>query len=408
MKKILCSLIAVLTLFSSVSVVSAANVGDVIGYTMYTDIIASINNHNIASFNIDGYTGVVAEDLRNYGFDVQWVPESKALYITRGTTNTVASTYVANKIPASMVGAKAQDILFTDIKCYINGTEVQSYNINGQTIVNFNDLQAFGIVTYNNDTRKLDLTVSDGLALRPDSWYQNLPKITMYAVDGRTTEVFAHEAAAYADVGWYYEPMEKLYALDGREIVVSKSEVDAYLAVGWYISPVSSSAQASSQTGQSLHVDSKKNTSYGGEWSSSEISNLNKYGQAAYNYADTAGRHVFSARIKYDKPKSKAFFLNGAIDRVGDVKLYVGKAKEIADSNAELPDYPTVHAKQFSTIQERIDYVYKLCDEIIDLEITASNYTMYIDKIDDVIKELQLEIIGIHIFESDVNGTVKK
>lgn len=207
MKKFLCAFIVMFILCTSTNLVSAANVGDVIGYTMYTDIVTSINNYNIASFNIDGYTGVVAEDLRNYGFDVQWVPENRALYITRGTTNTVTSTYVAPKIPISKVGQKAQDILYTDIKCYINGNYVQSYNINGQTIINFNDLTPFGSINYNNNTRKLDLTISDGLSFCSDEWYANLPKIIMYAEHGKTMEVFQHEAEAYATVGWFYEPV---------------------------------------------------------------------------------------------------------------------------------------------------------------------------------------------------------
>lgn len=234
MKKTIFSVTALLTLCIITCTAYAAKVGDVIGFTRYTDIVASINNHNIASFNIDGYTGVVAEDLRNYGFDVTWVAEERALYITRGTTNNVASTYVAPKIRSSVLGTKAQNILYTDIKCYINGNYVQSYNINGQTIINFNDLNCFGSVAYDNATRKLELTVNDGLAFRPNSWYTNLPKITMYAADGRTTTVYKHEAEAYAEVGWYYEPVVTMYAADGRTTTVAKSEISAYEKVGWY------------------------------------------------------------------------------------------------------------------------------------------------------------------------------
>lgn len=207
MKKIFCMLAVMIALMLMIFTVSAYEVGDVVGYTRYTDIVASINNHNIASFNIDGYTGVVAEDLRNYGFDVNWVPEERALYISRGATNAVQSNYVAQKLSAAVLGTKAQDILYTDIKCYINGNFVQSYNINGQTIILFNDLSCFGEVSYDNNTRKLDLTVNDGLVFRSNDWYTNLPKITMYAEFGKTMEVYQHEAAAYADVGWFYQPV---------------------------------------------------------------------------------------------------------------------------------------------------------------------------------------------------------
>lgn len=166
MKKLLFVFVATLMLLVVVSVVASAKVGDVVGHTRYTDIIASINNHNIASFNIDGNTGIVAEDLKNYGFNVQWVPESKSLYITRASTNTITSTYTSPEVSPSMLGQIAEEILYTDIKCYINGSFKDSYNVNGQTIINFNDLACFGSVTYDNNTRQLNLDITDGLAYK--------------------------------------------------------------------------------------------------------------------------------------------------------------------------------------------------------------------------------------------------
>lgn len=173
MKKNIVLLLCLCLAFSLITPVNAYNIGDVVGQTVYTDIIASINDYNIASFNINGYTAVVAEDLRNYGFDVQWLPEQKALYITRGATNTVASTYIAPKLSASQVGAPAQSVLYTDIKTYINGVEVTSYNIGGNTIVYFNDLAAFGSISYNDSIRRLDLEINDGLNYKisaPSTW----------------------------------------------------------------------------------------------------------------------------------------------------------------------------------------------------------------------------------------------
>lgn len=166
MKKIR-KLLAMLTLVvcsSALAVpVSAYKIGDVIGRALYTDIIASINDYNIASYNINNYTAVVAEDLRNYGFDVIWLDEERALYIDRAATNKVDSTYIAPAVPASLVGKKAQNVLYTDIKTYINGAEVTSYNINGKTIVFFEDLSVFGNIEYTEYNRRLDLGIDDGL-----------------------------------------------------------------------------------------------------------------------------------------------------------------------------------------------------------------------------------------------------
>ena len=159
-KKVLALFLMVICI---VTPVNAYKIGDVIGEAVYTDIIASINDYNITSYNINNYTAVVAEDLRNYGFDVTWVSEERALYIKRAATNNVASTYIAQKISPSQIGRKAQNVFYTDIKNYINGVEVKSYNIDGKTIVNFDDLSAFGSVKYDDTTRRIDLSINDGL-----------------------------------------------------------------------------------------------------------------------------------------------------------------------------------------------------------------------------------------------------
>lgn len=152
--------------------VAANQIGSVIGETVYTDIIASINDYNIASYNFNGYTAVVAEDLRNYGFDVKWSPEERALYITRGRTNKVASTYIAPIVSPGDVGKTAQSVLYTDIKTYINGNEVSSYNIGGNTIIYFNDLAAFGSISYSDSIRRIDLDIADGLDYKISAPYK--------------------------------------------------------------------------------------------------------------------------------------------------------------------------------------------------------------------------------------------
>ncbi len=166
MKKINILLLCLVLCLSLITPIHAYKIGDVVGQTVYTDIIASINDYNIASYNINGYTAVVAEDLRNYGFDVNWVPEERALYITRGRSNSVASTYIAPQIPSWQAGQVAGSVLYTDIKTYINGAEVTSYNIGGNTIVYFNDLSVFGSISYSDSRRRLDLDINDGLSYK--------------------------------------------------------------------------------------------------------------------------------------------------------------------------------------------------------------------------------------------------
>ncbi len=134
----------------------AARIGDVVNKTLYTDIVTKINGRDIQSYNVSGYTVVVAEDLRNYGFDVVWNDAERTLHITKNEANpTVTSTYVAPEVPANKVGKKASNVLYSDIKTYIDGKLVTSYNIGGRTVVYFNDLGCFGEVSYDDGTRTL-------------------------------------------------------------------------------------------------------------------------------------------------------------------------------------------------------------------------------------------------------------
>lgn len=45
--------------------------GGISGKVLKSDIRAYINGAPVMTYNIDGYTGVIAEELRNYGFDVE-------------------------------------------------------------------------------------------------------------------------------------------------------------------------------------------------------------------------------------------------------------------------------------------------------------------------------------------------
>lgn len=133
---------------------------NVINYARYTDIIAVINDYNIESYNIDGYTAVVAEDLANYGFTVTWDGIARALYISRDASNTyVASTYIAPVTPQSMVGKPSYSILSTDISTFINGVPVRSFNIGGKTVIFFEDLGVFGNIRYDNTIRRVFLYI---------------------------------------------------------------------------------------------------------------------------------------------------------------------------------------------------------------------------------------------------------
>lgn len=161
-------LISLFILNTTVSVFAYRN-GDVIGYSLTTDIIAQINGYDIASYNYRGNTYLIAEDLADYGFDVSYNNNTRTLYVTRDySVSQIFSTY--KKLPVSQrdVGKKAFNLLYTDIKTYIDGKYVTSYNINGRTIIAFDDLAAYGNYVWHSNTRKITLDMA-GINHKPES-----------------------------------------------------------------------------------------------------------------------------------------------------------------------------------------------------------------------------------------------
>lgn len=203
MKKILFFILTLMLLFQAIFVNAAY--GDIEGYTKYTDIVAYINHYAIESYNINGYTVIIAEDLGNFGFIVKWDEATRSLHITRNyATNEINQFSVPYETPAYNVGKDALPVLSTDISAYVNGVKTTSYNIGGKTVIDFNSLSAFGKVSWHEDLRVIKLWVEDGLEMRNTMQpLKSLPKTTLYSPDGRTISVYDHEVDAYIKVGWY-------------------------------------------------------------------------------------------------------------------------------------------------------------------------------------------------------------
>ena len=146
-------------------VTSFAKTGDVIGYAKYTDISAYINHYPIASYNINDYTAVVAEDLANYGFNVVWNGSQRALYISRNYGAQSITPYGTVYKYASVAGQYSFPYLETDIRTYVNGIQVDSFNIDGKTCIYMDSLASCGELVWAADIRAIKLWV-DGLPIK--------------------------------------------------------------------------------------------------------------------------------------------------------------------------------------------------------------------------------------------------
>lgn len=124
------------------------NPGDIIGNIYTTDIIAYIDNMPINSFNIGGRTIIAIEDLREYGFNVEWDSAARTLRADIGQVSQQRpDVSVERKAPGNICG----NIYFSDIAVEWNGAKYygDSYNIGGITCIAIEDLGA-------------DITVADG------------------------------------------------------------------------------------------------------------------------------------------------------------------------------------------------------------------------------------------------------
>ena len=137
MKRLFTAALSAALLLSLALPSSAAGTGRAVDWALYTDITAQINGHPLRSYNVNGSTAVVAEDLRGYGFQVLWDAEDRTLSVERAADSTGCPALPASwpdYTPPALtqpVGTRAQPILSTDIDTYVAGQYVRSCNIGG-------------------------------------------------------------------------------------------------------------------------------------------------------------------------------------------------------------------------------------------------------------------------------------
>lgn len=164
MKKILSIIILTTLVFTMSPNVSA--IGEITGTVRNTDIKAYINGLPVKSYNIDGWTGIVAEDLREYGFKVIWNGDARTLKVSHSIFADVTASYKFEE-NTKPIGSHAGYVYNTDILTYVNGKPVKGYNIGGQTIIVIDELQCYGDVVWNPEKREISYT-------RTEPWDINL------------------------------------------------------------------------------------------------------------------------------------------------------------------------------------------------------------------------------------------
>jgi len=122
------------------------------GSLLSTDIKAYINDRRINSYNVNGYTALIAEDLVKYGFTVDWNSEARLLTISKPEFAEFSGNAISDNEKVE-VGKKIGTAYYTDIRTIVDGVAVLSYNIGGKTAIFTDALSLFGEVSFNNEER---------------------------------------------------------------------------------------------------------------------------------------------------------------------------------------------------------------------------------------------------------------
>lgn len=149
-------------------VAAAPKPGDPLGWVLNSDVVAFIDEHPIRSYNINGFTYIVAEDLMSYGFNVEWRGSEAKLIIHSNrlaTAENYTSTY-QHTANTEVPGTHAFQYYYTDITTWIDNTRITGYNIGGNTCICMDDLAAHFSEGYvwDGNNNSLSLTTAASLS----------------------------------------------------------------------------------------------------------------------------------------------------------------------------------------------------------------------------------------------------
>lgn len=237
MKKITCTILCVMLcvlLFSGT--VFAYESYDVI----YSDITVCINHYNIPSFAVNGQSVVVLNDLPSYGFQLQETSNGGYNIICREFKEIKPAKY---EIDVNQIGTCVGTAQKNVVPVYINRYRVDSYQMNGYTLVPAEAFTAIGKVNWVPEQKALKIWI-EGLPLK--ATFDPPARNEEAAVYKETLEVVqAYRAAgeyeqAVGALDWtidtlgedspYYEPLDQLR--EEMAYIAATKNIDLCLAGG--------------------------------------------------------------------------------------------------------------------------------------------------------------------------------
>ena len=136
MKKLLYTLTSAAALCLCCGTAHAAN-GDIAGTIYNTDILTQFNHYDIQGYAIDGRTLITLEDLRFWGYNVNYVDSERTLYIDFSGQTSYPSLEPTIRGTVGDINGYYYE---SDIKAYVNGKYIKSYALDGASAVTVEEL----------------------------------------------------------------------------------------------------------------------------------------------------------------------------------------------------------------------------------------------------------------------------
>ncbi|GHV11094.1 hypothetical protein FACS1894219_01690 [Clostridia bacterium] len=148
----------IVSLFASIGATGATpKIGDKIGNVLNSDIKTYIDGNRIPSYVANNKTAIVAEELARYGFDVKWDNASRTLKLTRNPLKPFDPIQIFSDTTQKN-GTIAFPYVYTDIVTYVGGKRVDSFAINGRTVIFTDILSDYGTTVWNGTRRESKFT----------------------------------------------------------------------------------------------------------------------------------------------------------------------------------------------------------------------------------------------------------
>ena len=172
-----------------------------------TDICAYINNFPISTYNLNNQNAVYASSLRNYGFDVSWNEAERRVDITL-SKNDIEGSFGILRDHISSAGSVISSATDTDIVTYVNGEKVESFNIDGKTVIYLKELKRFGEIVWDASQRaaKVEITGKRLLEFGPVPYKYSLTKYVPMLENFAPSDAYlSKEQADLATVTYKYD-----------------------------------------------------------------------------------------------------------------------------------------------------------------------------------------------------------